>query len=1025
MGDSATRVKDFSAAREHFERALNEVTAPGVSGEVLHSEMMVFVLRLVGIPVEMFDGGEQGFGSFIQQIQPLLLDVFKLIARLGLVDSHLALSDCAGAAKVLGQARESNEGLGSSKVGWIAANILEKQMKSAWTRYEKTCGAAPALPPSRPLNGPAEEIQELRRKIEEAHGTGDLATEADLFTRLASVHQFWGDFEDSLAALERSLEIAHQLPDLRRQARAHDALGLHLLLMNRYEGALIQMQRALEIYRQIGSEFDVASLLTFIGSMNSVLGFQQTAIDQLEESRQLARKNGAVALESEALYALAETYFLKDTPDAQTLPDARDTQEIQDAKEAREKALSYLRQYFNNSGSPLHQVKAQTALATFLVRLGRDQEAEHHASEALARAEQLGIAELEASAHTSLAMLAHRRGLSDQAYAHLDRAREIHRANGSRFQEAASTALKGIWLFQQGNTAEGISLYREAIDLYEKIQGEVHVPDLLSGLNDLSGYQLYEVFIELLVAQGKAETAFEYSEHARARAFLNSLGNRKIGRAGSGAQELVAKAEELRGKLRDLETSLQRAGIQPGSRSTDPRQSKLENMRREYSQILLQLKLSDPEYAALVEIETLGLERLQRDVIAPGTVLVEFFVTTKRTLAWVIDRGTFRMVEIKRGGGELRQQIKELRQLLDSHAGRGRQGRGVTRLSPSAEALLRKKTSDLYSVLIEPLKLPDGHQNLIIIPHDVLHYLPFAALWNAKREHYLIEDYTLSYAPSASILPHLKAKTTPTEGRALVAGDPALGLLAKTLLPLAAARSEAVAIAKILGTTPALGDAASETLIYEQAGKINLLHLAAHGFYDEKDPSYSRIELAADSRNDGHLEVHELMSRVDLHGVDLVVLSACDSGLGSRSKGDEIVGLTRAFLYAGSPAVVATLWAIDDAASETLMKIFYQRLRQGDTAAEALRAAQLEVNRNPRWRSPYFWAAFSLIGDSRVAPWRPAKSAGQALLPRNDTEERGRLGAEAISLAPSVFRPTEMPTVACVAGAVKVKKTRQ
>jgi CHAT domain-containing protein len=105
------------------------------------------------------------------------------------------------------------------------------------------------------------------------------------------------------------------------------------------------------------------------------------------------------------------------------------------------------------------------------------------------------------------------------------------------------------------------------------------------------------------------------------------------------------------------------------------------------------------------------------------------------------------------------------------------------------------------------------------------------------------------------------------------------------------------------------------------------------------------------------------MSGVDFSGVDLVVLSACESGVGDRSNGDEIVGLSRALFYAGSPAVMATLWHIDDRATEVLMKEFYQRRKGGEPADEALRTAQLEMLGRPRWRSPYFWAAFTLSGD--------------------------------------------------------------
>src|SRR5262249_20841329 len=153
-----------------------------------------------------------------------------------------------------------------------------------------------------------------------------------------------------------------------------------------------------------------------------------------------------------------------------------------------------------------------------------------------------------------------------------------------------------------------------------------------------------------------------------------------------------------------------------------------------------------------------------------------------------------------------------------------------------------------------------------------------------------------------------------------------------------------------------------ESQVYTQAEQIGILHLAAHGVYDPYNTLYTRIELAADKTNDGNLEVHEIFG-LDLKQANLVVLSACDTSQGELTNGDELVGLARAFLYAGAPAVVTTLWPIDDAATGVLMESFYRNLRSGMTNAEALRAAQLEVLVQDKWNTPYYWAAFNLTGD--------------------------------------------------------------
>jgi CHAT domain-containing protein len=126
------------------------------------------------------------------------------------------------------------------------------------------------------------------------------------------------------------------------------------------------------------------------------------------------------------------------------------------------------------------------------------------------------------------------------------------------------------------------------------------------------------------------------------------------------------------------------------------------------------------------------------------------------------------------------------------------------------------------------------------------------------------------------------------------------------------------------------------------------------------------------------MEVHEILADLDLSGVNLVVLSACQTASGKRSGGDEIVGLTRAFLYAGTPGVISTLWNIHDAATAILMEDFYRRLLEGVSVAEALRQAQLSLLRTPSYQDPYYWAAFSLTGDPQGRWKAPAPASAPA-----------------------------------------------
>jgi hypothetical protein len=175
------------------------------------------------------------------------------------------------------------------------------------------------------------------------------------------------------------------------------------------------------------------------------------------------------------------------------------------------------------------------------------------------------------------------------------------------------------------------------------------------------------------------------------------------------------------------------------------------------------------------------------------------------------------------------------------------------------------------------------------------------------------------------------------------------------------AEQEAKRIAQMYSTPPLVGAAATESAVFSQAEMAGILHLAAHGKYNPDNPLFSTLYLAPDKQRDGRLEVHDIYG-LDLTKVtNLVVLSACQTQMGQLSKGDEVVGLNRAFLYAGTPSVMASLWSVDDKVTGLLMEGFYTHLQAGMTKAEALRQAQIDIR--TEYPHPYYWAAFVLTGD--------------------------------------------------------------
>jgi len=264
----------------------------------------------------------------------------------------------------------------------------------------------------------------------------------------------------------------------------------------------------------------------------------------------------------------------------------------------------------------------------------------------------------------------------------------------------------------------------------------------------------------------------------------------------------------------------------------------------------------------------------------------------------------------------------------------------------------RASAQELYKLLIAPALPHIRGKELLIIPHDVLHYVPFQALISAQGK-YLIQDYPVYYLSSASLMQFTREKRRASRETALVMGNPSLGDAAYNLR---FAEREAREIAAVYPKSVLyLKEEATKPKAISSSPNFEMLHFAVHAEFNEEDPLSSALLLAGEGKEDGRLKVAEIFS-LNLKA-DMVVLSACETGLGKISSGDEIIGLTRAFIYAGTPSVVTTLWKVNDRSSYELMREFYQHLKTSKKS-EALRQAQLTTMKE--FPEPFYWAAYQL-----------------------------------------------------------------
>lgn len=372
----------------------------------------------------------------------------------------------------------------------------------------------------------------------------------------------------------------------------------------------------------------------------------------------------------------------------------------------------------------------------------------------------------------------------------------------------------------------------------------------------------------------------------------------------------------------------------------------------ELAQIEDQITLQNPALNQFTSVAVPDLPTIQA-TIPPDTTLLAYYVTDEQVFAFILARSNLNVIPLEVTAAQLREQVVAFSKAVYTFDDDG------NFILPDEEPQI-PPLSQLHAWLYTPLQEELTTTNLIVVPHDVLNYLPFAAL-TEDGKHYLLDNFVISYIPSAAIYVTMAGLEPTTEGTPLVLA---------TLPPEYATEQNAQIVADQLGVAVSLGDAATERMLREQISLADIVHLAAHGHFDRSNPLSSFISLSPDDLNDGLLEVREIYTLPLRERHPLVVLSSCETATGQLSAGDEFQGLTRAFLLSGAQEVVASLWLANDYSTAVMLVEFYNLRELGMSDAEALATAQRKLlhfyaeseDFPEEWRAPYFWAMLVLNG---------------------------------------------------------------
>ncbi len=777
--------------------------------------------------------------------------------------------------------------------------------------------------------GKLSEALDYHRRALSRHREPGSEEQLRILVNIGGVQQQMGRLDDASTTYQQVLDLAEKQGTGTAMIETRAYMNIAAIAVDRgdYRQGIRHYLDALSLAKRINSSFDEGSIELNLSTAYIHLGDLIRAEKHLNRSLEIFRKIGYREGVAAAQLNLGSLLMRVE----RTVPAESNIRE----------AMEIYRELANPAAA-----SAQANLAVSMATRGDYKGALQLGREALSAGKKAGNLGLQLRVLLQLSAFHFQLGEHSIAADHVLGALELAVAIEDRVAEVSCRAFLAMIYYSQRDRAAGRYQLQRAFGLLENLRGSITAPELKSDfLDQYIGF--YDVAVLINIAEDRPAEAFAYIEQARARALLDQIGNHQVSfRDPGSAPDRIAEVEKLRRRLSylraELHTKQYQAFEQPDDKELAELTLELESARSRYADLLTQLRLDAPEYASVISIDTLTLREVQAQVLDEHTTLIEFHVPDEalsevagdHIWAWVVDREGYELIRLDIGTRELRVEIASMRNTIASRGGdRGRE-------------------AGLHARLMAPLVPHIRHQNLVIVPDGVLYYLPFAALWDADHQRYLIEDYTITQAPSASALKFTLARRTPNEGRLLILGNP------DGSLPHAAA--EAQAIAELYGTTPRLGKRATESEVRAQAGQIDVLHLAAHANHNPYQPLFGRIELAADGSEDGALEVHEIFG-LDLRGTDLVVLSACRTRMGELSRGNEMVGLGRAFLYAGTSSLVASLWAVEDRSTSRLMRRFHTHLRAGAGRAEALRRAQLEMS--AEGSPPYYWAAFVLIGD--------------------------------------------------------------
>ncbi|MEG4119422.1 tetratricopeptide repeat protein [Microcoleus sp. N9_B4] len=816
---------------------------------------------------------------------------------------------------------------------------------------------------------------------------GDRTGEAITLNNIGKVYSDLGEKQKALDYYNQSLPLKRAIGDRRGEAVTLSNIGAIYSALGEKQKALQYYNQSLPLKRATGDRSGEAVTLNNIGLVYSDLGEKQKALQYYNQSLPLTRVTGDRSVEATTLNNIGGIYL---------------------ALGEKQKALEYYSQSLpltRATGDRSVEAITLNNIGRIYSDLGEKQKALEYYNQSLPLTRATGDRSVEATTLNNIGAIYSALREKQKALEYYSQSLLLSQAVGNARTEAVTLYNMASVKRAQNNLTEALNDIESSLKIIENLRTKIASPELRSSyFATVQNY--YEFYIDLLMQLHKTNPqsgydtkALEASERSRARSLLELLQESNANIREGISPELLQQEKSLQQQLDAIEKQRIETISSPNPNATKIAEIDKQRLAllQQYQQIQAQIRTASPRYAALTQPQPLTLPEIQKQILDENTILLQYSLGESRSYLWVVTSTGLTSYELPKRA-DIETAAVAFRTAVTSPTQR------------NIPQKVAQASANLGQIILQPAAAQLANKRLLIVPDGVLHYTPFPALTlpqtaGQNTNVSLIAEHEIITLPSASTLAILRQnygdRKPPSQTLAILA-DPVFSpdderikgkitqattekLEANNLglnrslraseikwppdrLPFT--RQEAQTISSLFPSASSRQifdfDASRTTATDGNLVNYQIIHLATHGLANSKNPELSGMVMSmVDDK--GNL-VNGFLRLTDIFNLklaaNLVVLSACQSGMGQNVKGEGMVGLTRGFMYAGAQRVAVSLWSVDDEGTAVLMQKFYQKMVQQKLApAAALRAAQIEMMQEEKWKSPYYWAAFTLQGE--------------------------------------------------------------